>query len=168
MTPKQLYGKLLTTPYGSLPQGFYSAKVGSSALDKRMKRHHAVGVVQVTIDSGAAAVYYIVFPVRSDALAFSRDRNYDNSGDVKTVRLSEMGKVPGYRRLPSFWRNATLEGENAFGKKVRNGITVVGVVKQNVVVGAATISTDNEDSGDVPATIKLLGSGLKHLAKVRR
>ena len=165
MTPKQLYGKLLTTSYSSLPKGYYSAKVGSSSLDKRMKRHHAVGAVQVTLDSDSV-VFYIVFPGKADALAYARDRNYDNSGDLKTVRLVEMGKVPGYK-LPSYWRNGTIEGKNAFDKTVRNGITVMGVVSQNVVAGAGTVSTDNEDSGDVPATIKLLSSGLKHLAKVR-
>lgn len=43
---------------------------------------------------------------------------------------------------------------------MRNGVTMMGVVQQNVVVGAATVSTDNDDSGDVSATIKLLGSAL--------
>ena len=166
MTPRQLYGKLLTTGYSPLPKGYYEAKVGSSALDKRMKRHHAVGVVQVTL-SGDAAIYYYVFPSRADALAFNRDRNYDSDGDVKRIRTEGMGKVPGFT-LPSVWRNLTIEGENAFGKKVRNGVTIMGVVKRNVLVGAATISTDNEDSGDVPTTIRLLGSALKHLAKVQR
>jgi hypothetical protein len=134
MTPKQLYGKLLTTQYTSLPKGFYSAKVGSAALDKRMKRHHAVGAVQVTID-GEAAVYYILFPSRSDALAYNRDRNYDVDPDLKVIHRTEMGKAPGYKNAVSFWRNYTVEGENAFGKKVRNGFTMMGVVTQNVAVG---------------------------------
>jgi hypothetical protein len=166
MTPKQLYGKLMTMSYTPLPSGSYSAKVGTASLDNRMRRHHAVGAVQVTIDS-ESAVYYIVFSSRSDALAYNRDRNYDDDPDLKVIRRTEMGKAPGYKKAVSFWRNYTVEGENAFGKRVRNGLTMMGVVTKNVAVGAATVSTDNEDSGDVPATIKLLGSGMKHLAKVR-
>ena len=165
-TPKQLYGKLLTTEYTSLPKGFYSAKVGSAALGDREKRHHAVGDVQVTVDSDSA-VYFTVFPSRTDAIAYIRDHKFDTSKDVKLVRWTDMGRAPGYKSVPSYWRNLTAEGKNAFGKTVRNGVTSMGVVTQNVLVSVATISTDNEESGDVPATIKLLGSGMKHLAKVR-
>lgn len=166
MTPKQLYGKLLTTRYSSTPKGYYSAKVGASSLDKRMKRHHAVGDVQVTLDSDAA-VFFTVFPTRADGVAYIKDTNFDTSGDAKLVRWTNMGRAPGYKNVPSYWRSLTIEGENAFGKKVRNGVTSMGVVAGNVVVSGVTISTDNEESGDVPATILLLRSGMKHLAKVR-
>ena len=93
MTPKQLYAKLLTTSYTPTPSGYYEAKVGSSSLDNRMKRHHAVGAVQVTLGSDAA-VFYLVFRSSADVMAFTRDHNYDNGADVESV--AEMGKVAAF------------------------------------------------------------------------
>jgi hypothetical protein len=77
-----------------------------------------------------------------------------------------MGTVPGFRKTRSVWLNGTIEGKNAFGKTVRNGITAMWVQKGNVIVAAFTASIDNEASGDVPGTITLLRSGLAHLARV--
>ncbi len=161
-TPKQTYNKLLITPFKP-PSGYYSAKVGTQALDARDKRHHVVGSVMVTL-SGDAAVFYVVFPTHSRAVAWMKDKPVKDD-ELKIVRETIMGKVPGYT-LPSLWKNVTLEGENAFGKTVRNGVTLMSVVKGNVLIGAATISTENDESGDVPATIRILGSGMKHLAKI--
>jgi len=164
MTPKHLYGKLLTTHFVA-PAGYYKAEVGAGDLDARDRRNHQIGNVMVNL-AGNAAVYYFVFPTRGWALRWTKDKPVSDP-DIKVIRRQNMGRVPGFKGVTR-WENLTIEGENAFGRKVRNGVTMMSVLKGNVVVGAATISTENEASGDVPATIKLLGSGLKHLAKVRR
>lgn len=77
-----------------------------------------------------------------------------------------LGTVPGYGKTRSIWINATIEGDNVFGKKVRNGVTIMYVQRRNVIVAAFTISTDNESSGDVPGTLKLMKSALAHLNRV--
>jgi hypothetical protein len=41
---------------------------------------------------------------------------------------------------------AAISDKQLYGKL--NGATIMGVVTRNVVAGAGTVSTDNEDSGD--------------------
>jgi hypothetical protein len=162
-SPQSLYRDLLTKPYTGLPSGYYSAKVGADSLNEKDKRHHAVGAVLVNIDSGDAAVDYVIYPGASDVAARWREPPTKPEG---VVQFQVMGTVPGYGRTRSRWINATVEGSNAFGKKVRNGLTVMYVQQRNVIVIAATVSTDNDTSGDVPATIKLMKSGIAHLDRV--
>jgi hypothetical protein len=162
-SPQALYRALLTTQYAPLPSDFYSAKVGSDEPSKEAKRHHAVGSVQVTIDSGNAAVYYTVFPTAADVAARFREPLSKTNG---VVTFHMLGRVPGYRQ-PCRWANGTIEGKNAFGKTVRNGFTVMALQRGNLVLGATTFSTDNETSGDIPGTIRLLGSALAHLRRVQ-
>jgi hypothetical protein len=66
------------------------------------------------------------------------------------------------------WVDATLEGKNAFGKTVRNGVTLLAVQRGNVIVESASISIDNEDAGDMPGAIALMNAALQHLKKLNR
>lgn len=159
-SPQGLYRALLTTPYSGLPSDFYAAKVGVGELSDNAKKYHAVGAVDIDIDAGSAGLSYIVFPSPKDA--YGRFTHPDAwSKEIKTV-----GKVPGYK-IPSTWANGSITGDNAFGKKVTNGVTFMGVQRGSVVVIAFTISTANEHSGDVPGTLALLRSALAHLGRVQ-
>ena len=152
--------KLVTTPIKSsqLPSGYYSAKVGLSKPSDNAKKHHVVGEVEVDIDSDAG-ILYIVFPTRKDALA---DWYGADLKKAKT-RLPAPASFP----KPSIIANSSITGNNAFGKKVTNGVTVLGYVSQNVIVEATTISTDNTESGDIPGAIALGRYALRHLSAVR-
>ena len=163
-TPRKLYNKLLVTPY-TAPAGYYSAKVGAGDLDARDRRNRQIGNVLVDL-GGDAAVYYFVFPTRGWALRWIKDKPVSDP-DIKVIRRQRIGRVPGYSGVTR-WENLTIEGENAFGRRVRNGVTLMSVLKDNVAVGAATISTENQSSGDIPATLKILRSAMRHLARVSR
>lgn len=162
-SPQALYRDLLTKQFTGLPSGYYSAKVGSDSLSDKDKRHHAVGAVLVNIDSGDAAVDYVVYPSVSDVASRWRE---PPTKPKDVVQFQVVGTVPGYGKTRSRWVNATIEGNNVFGKKVRNGLTLMYVQRRNVIVIAATVSTDNEASGDVPAAIKLVRAGIAHLDRV--
>jgi hypothetical protein len=163
LSPQSLYRALLTRQYTGLPSDHYSAKVGADSLNDKDKRHHAVGDVLVTIDSGDAVVDYVIYPTAADVAERWKEPPSSQPG-VKKFQV--IGPVPGYGNTRSRWINATIEGENAFGKKVTNGTTVMYVQRRNVIVAAATFSTDTESSGDIPGTIKLVKSAIKHLDRV--
>lgn len=160
LSPRALLNRLLTTPIkpGQLPSGHYSAKVGVSKPSDKAKKHHVVGEVQIEIDSDAA-IFYIVFPTRADALADWYD------ADLKDVK----SRLPAPRNLPkpSGIFNTSITGNNAFGKKVTNGVTILGFVSQNVVASATTISTETTESGDIPGAITLARFALRHLSAAR-
>jgi hypothetical protein len=162
-SPQSLYRALLTSQFTRLPSGYYSANVGADSLPDKDKRHHAVGAVLVTIDSGDAAVDYIVYPTTGDVAGRWNEPPSKPDG-VREFHV--LGTVPGYGKTRSRWVNATIEGNNAFGKKVRNGMTIMYVQRRNVIVAAATISTDNDTSGDVPGTLKLMKVAIAHLDRV--
>jgi len=160
-SPTSLYTALLTTKFGALPAGHYSAKVGTDTLDDRDTKHHAIGRVLVTIDSDSG-VEYSVFPTWQDA----RDRFNEKPKAPSGGKITVVGKVPGFR-IQSVWINGSITGKNVFGKTVTNGATLMCARSDIVIVCADTTSTDNEQSGDVPGTIKLLRAGLAHLNAVR-
>jgi hypothetical protein len=161
-TPQKLYTRLLTSSYpdSQLPDGFSSAKVGLMQPSDRARKYHVVGEVEVGVDGpdvGDAIVYY-VFPAAADARGDLAHPSL--SGDFRVI-----GKVPGYS-VPSVMAAGSVTGNNAFGKKVTNGITGLFVLRGNVIVGAVTASGDHTDSGNVPAALALLRSALKHLQAV--
>lgn len=162
-SPAKLYQALLTTSFKGLPSGFYSAEVGTDDLDAKDKRHHAIGAVIVTV-GGEAAISYVVYPTKEDVAQRFREKPSTDDSQVKSFRV--VGKVPSYWYTRSQWINATLEGKNAFGKTVRNGATIVVVQRRNVIVTALTISTDNEQSGDVPGALRLLKAGIAHVDRL--
>jgi hypothetical protein len=160
-SPTSLYTRLLTTKFSPMPNGYYSAKVGTDSLDGRDKKHHAIGRVLVTIDSDVG-VSYGVYQSWQDA----RDRFNEKPKTPSGGKITLVGKVPGFH-VQSSWINGSITGKNAFGKTVTNGISVMCARSDIVVVCAITTSVDNEESGDVPETIKLLRAGLTHLNAVR-
>jgi hypothetical protein len=160
--PGKLYQALLTSDFSPLPSGFFDAKVGSDSLDARDKAHHAVGRVLVTIDSDAG-VSYAIFPTARDAAGRLAEKPSGTS-DIKLVHVQSHGRAPGFRH--SRWYNVTIEGKNALGKTVRNGLTVMCAQVGQVQVCGETLSIDNEVSGDVPGTLRLLRAGVTHLNRV--
>lgn len=161
-TPRALYEALLTSSVsGKLPSGFSTAKIGVSKLSDRAMKHHGVGGVEIDIDGGDAAIIYIVFPTRADAVA-----------DWKDVNLKQQAKsvitAPSRFPWPAVIANSSVTGNNVFGKKVTNGVTDLAFTSRNVIVQALTRSVDNKDSGDIPATIRLGDFALKHLNAIRR
>jgi hypothetical protein len=160
--PQGLYTALLTTSYrdSELPSGFFTAKVSLSKPQSPAKSHHVVGEVEVDVNGPdpTDAILYAVFPSGHDATA---DLVFAKPKDGGRL----IGKVPAYK-IPSALFAGTLSGKNAFGQSVKNGITAAAVVKGSVLVAAITTSSDNPDSGNVPAALALLRSGLRHLSRV--
>jgi hypothetical protein len=165
-TPYGLYQALLTTaiPDSQLPTGHFSAKPGIGSLSSNSKSHHALGEVDVDIDDGQAAIVYEVFPSRALAVAdFKAGRpNY------KKIPSATVMTAPSRFPWPAVMVSGTVTGKNAFGKTVKNGTTLLAFTSKNVIVEAATVSTSNTVSGDVPGTIQLGDFALKHLSAVRR
>ncbi len=161
-SPSHLYTALLTTAYpdSQLPSGFFSAKVSLSSPSSRAKSHHVVGEVQVAMDGPDVidAIFYEVFPNSADAHADLNGPSLSGHGHI-------VGKVPGYR-LPSQWITGSISGKNAFGKTVTNGLTAMAVQEGSVLVVASTASSDSTDSGNVPPTLALLKSGIRHLQRI--
>jgi hypothetical protein len=161
-SPSHLYTALLTTAYpdSQLPSGFFSAKVSLQNPGSTGRSHHVVGEVAVAIngDDPEDAILYGVFPNGHDARADLA--NAKPSGNAHRV-----GNVPGYR-LPSSWLTGSITGKNAFGKTVTNGLTGMIVVEGSVLVMSVTGSADSTDSGNVPAALALLKSGIRHLQRI--
>lgn len=165
ISPAKLYQALLTKPYpdSQLPSNFTSAKVGLTNPSKSGIRYHAVGEVAVAVDGPDPddGIGFNVFPNRSDALG---DLNHPTFSGQKVHIVP--GGVPGYANLPGHMWIGSITGKNAFGKTITNGVTLVAVVKNNVLVQAYTDSADNTDSGNIPAALALIRSGLRHLSAV--
>lgn len=163
-SPRALYQALLTTGIRSdLPSGFYSAQIGVGSLSDRAKRFHAVGEVDIDIDSGNALIIYIVFPSRANAVAEWNDAR----SDVKKHSKSILPAPPTFP-WPALIANGSVTGKNAFDKSVTNGVTDLAFTSKNVIVQAMTLSTSNTESGDIPGAIRLGKAALKHLNKLRR
>jgi len=164
-SPSALYRALLTTPIkpSQLPSGFYSASPGIGSPSKNSKSHHIVGEVDENVDSGDAAIIYEVFPSRAMAVA---DWNAGKPNFKKEAK-SQMA-APSKFPWPAIILNGSVTGKNAFGKTVTNGITNLAFTSQNVIVEAATISTSNTQSGDIPGAIQLGQFALQHLNALRR
>jgi hypothetical protein len=160
-SPSGLYTALLTTSYrdSELSSDFSAAKVSLLKPTNHAKSHHVVGEVEVDLNGPdpGDAILYAVFPSAHDARADLAQKPV-NGGHL-------VGKVPGYK-IPSALYAGTVSGKNAFGQSVKNGVTAAGVVKGSVLVAALTSSADNPDSGNVPAALALLRSGLRHLSRV--
>ena len=165
-TPYGLYQALLTTaiPDSQLPTGHFSAKPGIGSLSSNSTSHHALGEVDVDIDGGQAAVVYEIFPTRALALADFKA----GKPNLKKIPSATVMAAPPRFLWPALMVSGTLTGKNAFGKTVKNGTTVLAFTSKNVIVEAATISTSNTASGDVPGTIQLGDFALKHLNALRR
>lgn len=160
-SPMHLYTALLTTSYpdSQLPTGFSTAKVSVAKPDKA-KKHHVVGEVEVDINGPDVydLVIYAVFPNPADARADLVDAK-------PSPNAHRVGAVPGFR-LPSVWDSGSVTGTNSFGKTVTDGLTGMFVVDGSVIIGAVTTSADNETSGNVPAALALLKSGIRHLQRI--
>ena len=161
----RLYIALLTTSFADseLPTGFSSAKVGLSTSSQNGLRYHVVGEVAVNISGPDTvdAILYYVYPNATDALD---DFLHPNRTATK---VTVMGKVPGYK-LPSEFLNGSITGKNSFGVTVTNGVTGMDVLTGSVIVAAATTSTANTESANVPGTLALLKAGLNHLRLLQR
>lgn len=162
LTPRTLYQALLTSKFAPVPDGFYSPSVGTDDLDKRDKKHHAVGRVLVTFSGGDAGADYGIFPTLRDANERWREPPQAPPGS----KIKVVGKVPGFS-IPTEWINGSVTGKNAFGKTVTNGLTSMCALSRVVMVCVVTTSVDNSTSGDVPGSITLLKASLKHLDAVR-
>jgi hypothetical protein len=164
LTPQALYTALLTKAYANseLPTGFSSAKVSLSNPSSQAKTYHIVGEVTVAVH-GPDPDDGLVFYVFRDAAGARADLAHPNLSGGTKVHI--VGKVPGYT-LPSVFVTGSITGKNALGKTITNGVTGVFVATGNVIAGAFTDSADNTDSGNVPAALSLLKSGLNHLKAI--
>ena len=159
-SPQGLYQALLTTPIrpSAIPGSRFSVHVGVWTPSGNAQHHHVVGEVEVTIDNEQAKIGYLVFPSHYDAV-----RDWNAAG--KPHALTSTVPVHGLPK-PAVMYNGSVTGKDASGRKVTNGITLLGFVAGSVIVEAGTASTDNPNSGDVPATIALGKYALRHLQLV--
>ena len=149
-----LYTALLTAPYpdSQLPAGFSSAKVSVKKPNVRAGSQHVVGEVQVAVRGSDVhdCIFYFTFVTAGDARA--------QLSNIFVVGVRTVGKVPGYR-LPSNWKT----GSRANAKY---GTTIMAVQDGRTLIVAVTISAHNKTSGNVPSTLALLRSGIKHLQRI--
>jgi hypothetical protein len=161
VTPAALYLKLLSSsiPSSQLPSGDYSASTGIESPSSNAKSNHVEGEVEIDIDGGDAAIEYDIFPSKADALADWKDADFSHEQNVTTLPVTGFPK-------PAEIINASETGDNAFGKKVTNGVSLLAFVVGYVIVEAATRSTTNTRSGDIPGAIALGKLAISHLESV--
>ena len=155
----QLTNKLYAAPFRKteLPGGFYTAKV---LLGEKAK--NAVGRVNIVVD-GTDLIAYSIYPSPVTAAKRLSDPKLEGEGSEK-MRL--VGSVPGWGKQSHMYVGS-VSGENVFGKKVTNGVTMLMVLRGPVIVMAFSVSTESEQSGDMQDARKLLLAGVKHLDRVR-
>jgi hypothetical protein len=150
-SPQTLYKALLATPLtkSQLPAGFHSAKVKAKANGPTPSRHHAVGEVEVILDSGQARVVYVIFPTRANALG----NHADGVKALKTMKgLKVQLSAPGVP-TPSLIINSSENGLE---------VTQVSFVAGNVEINAQTFSS-SATGGDVESTLRLALFALRHI-----
>ncbi|MBN9493621.1 hypothetical protein J0H33_09785 [bacterium] len=138
-----------------------NAKVGDSQPSDRDRQNHAVGSVEVDLDGPdpGDAIGYTIFPSEKDAASAWDGGKPHPDSDTKITST----QVPSGIGYPAVEANGSIKGKNAFGQQVSNGGSVCAAIVGQVVVQGATISTDNADSGNVPAACALLKAGIAHL-----
>ncbi len=123
-------------------------------------RRHVVGVVEVSIDYGAAVVLYSVFPSARDALGAWNDASAAGEPGAAS-RLTPAG-FPA----PAMIVNGSIVATNALDDAVDTGFSSLSFVDGNVTVTVTSDSTTNRSSGNLPATEALGRLALGHLGAV--
>lgn len=155
-TPQQLKAALLAARYTGLPTGFSNPKV----TFEKPSRKGSIGAVAVEVSGPDAsnAALFSIYQTRAAALAAIKSPK--PTEDVKVV-----GRAPGWGKQ-SVMMMGSVTGENWFGKKVTTGVTLLAVLRGNVIVQSYSASLTNEDSGDVLSARKLLAWAVKQLDRV--
>ena len=139
-TPRALYEALLTKPTASkLPTGFHKARRVPYALNDQARRHHALGGVEIDIDRDAAIIY-LVYATRADAVADWKETNIKQHGTTSDT-------APGRFPWPAVIINYSIAGKDVSGKTVTNGVTDLAFTSRNVIVQALTMSATKKASG---------------------
>lgn len=166
MTPKQLGDRLLIATYKNLPDGFYGT--GKVTLGDKPDRKGWVTSVDVEV-SGPDALDQFSFDVYDtvgSALYVLTHPRLNRSEDGVSSKARVIGRAPGWGKQ-SVMMVGTVTGENVFGKKVKNGFTILAVLRGNVLVTVVTTSTSSETSGNVTSARQLLAYAVKQLDRVR-
>lgn len=163
LSPQALYNALFTKPFpdSQLPAGYSGAKVTLQNPDKSDRKRKQIGQVIVSMSDDQNVIFYSVYETTAAAAYALTHPIFDKNTDATVV-----GRVPGFGKQ-SRLIVGSITGKNVFGKEVTNGVTVVSVLQGNVGVSGASVSYDNEDSGDIQAAMKMLRAGIKHLRLVR-
>lgn len=161
-----LYTALLNVPWhgGELPSDVSSPKAGVSAPSDTAKSHHVVGEVEIDLTGPDAsdAIAYGVFPTTKDAAGDWNNGKPTLGSDTKLTGTT----TPPSMGYPATQINASISGENAFGKQVTNGGSVCVALVGLTLVEGVTTSVDNHDSGNVPLSCSLLKAAIAHLKAV--
>ena len=156
-----LYTALLTASYADaqLPGGFTAAKVSRLTPSKQGNRFHVVGEVQVAVHGPDASdgMFFVVFPNAADA------RGHLARAKVSGTLHLVSGRVSTYPTLPGHVYAGRISGQSVQGGKVTDGVTLVVVAKNNVLVEAFTTSADRANRGNTRNALLLLDSALRHL-----
>jgi hypothetical protein len=159
-SPQMLFERLLTTSVaGELPAGFHSARRVPYVLNDTARKHNAVGGVEIDIDR-YAAIIYIVYPRRGDAVADWKETNIKRHG-------ASWGPAPVRFPTPAVVINYSVVGKNRSGKTITNGITDLVYTSRNVIVQALTMSTTDKHHGNIKTSARLGDFALKHLKALR-
>jgi hypothetical protein len=140
-----------------LPKGYKSPVVGPYKVTAAIKKHGAVGGVQIFADGGNEAIIYIVF---KNAAAAKLDWTHANFHGQKTE--SAPSSIPKPNVVVNLTATPTVNG-----KTVKFGLTEVATLSGNVIVQSITSSEKTPTHGDKAGAVALAVFALKHLAAAR-
>jgi hypothetical protein len=156
ITPKGLLHALVTTPWpaSALPPHVTVHQAGAVSPSVQGLRFHAVGEIAFVFKGPDPVdeVLFEVFPSKADAL-----------GDLTHPRLQPGDKLRG--AVPGIPHSAIITGTVVeSGRTV--GVTLVGAVRNNVIVQAIASSTTTKTEGHTAEAMALLKAALAHLAQL--
>jgi hypothetical protein len=158
--PTALYRALVAQTFADgTPTGFPAPRRVGYELSDQARRHHAIGGVEFDLGRDAAIIY-LVYPSRSDALSDWKET------DIRSHGTSSLRAPSGFP-APSVIINYPIVGKTDSGKTVTHGISDLVFTAGNVIVQALTLSPDRSDRGDVPASIRLGRFALRRLVALR-
>lgn len=158
LSPNELHQALLASRYRSLPKGFSEPKV---SLEKPSRKGQVgVVVVEVTGPDPTNLIRFSVYRTQAFAASALRDPKWGKGFEL-------VGRAPGWGK-ESVMVIGSITGKNLFGQTVTNGVTLLAVLRGNVIVQAVSTSGSNPESGDVLTARRLLAYAVRHLDSVRR
>jgi hypothetical protein len=152
----RLYQALLMRQPSSLPRGFSSARVSTTAMSEDEKNAGAVGAVLVTLVGGGEAQGNYRFTV------FSNPQRTRAFGDVFSQRLTASGQSRGFLPFLPDAECVSQAGNQLCGLASRNVF---------VITSASGIQTANTHEGQTVVGVSagtLLRGALDHLEAIRK
>ena len=165
LSPQDLLAAVLngSPPSSLLPQGFSAPMATQAPLTDVETKHNALGKVVIALSGHDTQdeIGITVYPSAADAAARWKEPLTVDPSEVVASNTTP----PGFTQ-PALLLGGTVTSKDALGQTQKAGFTSCFVLVGNVEVAAATVSTANAASGNVPATLALAHAGIAYLTNL--